>query len=190
MVFTERSRPNREAVLAAGLQVFAERGYERTTVRLVAGVAGIDPSMVIRYFGSKEGLFSAVVDVDLRLPDLRPVDRAHRGEVLARHFVDLWEGPRTGPVLVVLLRSATTNDVAAERIRGVFAAQVVELVARLSPSGTSGAGDVAARAGRVAAHVLGVALTRYVLVLPPVAALSSDEVVAMLAPALQCQLDL
>lgn len=188
MAFTERSRASREAVLAAGLRVFAERGFERTTVRVVAGVAGVDPSMVIRYFGSKEGLFSAVVDVDLRLPDLASVGRAERGEVLARHFVGLWEGARTGPALVVLLRSATTHDIAAERIRGVFATQVVDLVARLAPRGTPAA-DLAARAGRVSTQVLGVALTRYVLALPPVAGLGPDEVVAMLAPALQAQLD-
>lgn len=178
MAFTERSRANREAVLAAGRQVFAERGFERATVRAVAAVAGIDPSMVIRYFGGKEGLFAAAVDVDLRLPDLRAVPPEERGERLARHFVELWEHPPTDRVLQVLLRSATTTDAAAARIRTVFAEQVVELVAGL------GLADPRRRAGRIATAVLGTALTRYVLALPPVAGLGPDEVVADLAPVL------
>ena len=197
MVFTERSRASREAVLAAARASFAERGYERTTVRLVAAEAGVDPSMVIRYFGSKDGLFAAAVEVDLRLPDLAGVPAGQRGEVLARHFLRLWEDERTGEVLVVLLRSATTNEAAAAGLREVFAGQVVTLVADLDRADVAGgertAGtvsaapgpDVARRAGQIATQVLGTALTRYVLRLPPVVALNHDEVVAYLAPILQ-----
>lgn len=223
MAFTERSRASREAVLAAARRTFAERGYERTTVRVVAAAAGVDPSMVIRYFGSKDGLFAAAVQVDLGLPDLTSVPVAERGDVLARHFLHLWEGPETGEVLVVLLRSATTNDAAAAGLRAVFAGQVVALVAELDRvdqagavgragvggagvggtevgdvdgSGVGGAGeadaaraDVARRAGLIATQVLGTALTRYVLRLPPVVALTREEVVEALAPNLQSLLD-
>lgn len=188
MAFTERSRASREAVLTAARRTFAERGYERTTVRVVAAAAGVDPSMVIRYFGSKDGLFAAAVQVDLRLPDLSPVPVDRRGEVLARHFLTLWEGPETGEVLVVLLRSATTNDDAAARLREVFAGQVVALVAGLDQV-DRGAGpprpDIARRAGLIATQILGTALTRYVLRLPPVVALTGEEVVETLGPVLQ-----
>jgi AcrR family transcriptional regulator len=179
MAFTERSRASREAVLAAARGQFAERGYERTTVRAVATRAGVDPSMVIRYFGSKEGLFAAAVQLDLRLPTLAGVPPERRGEVLGRHFVSIWEDTGTGEVLVVLLRSATTNEAAAARVREVFAAQVLAAVAGLDP-GLPPA-EVARRAGLMSTHVLGTALTRYVLRLPPVVALSREEVVAELA---------
>jgi AcrR family transcriptional regulator len=181
VAFTERSRASREAVLAAARASFAERGYERTTVRLVAAEAGVDPSMVIRYFGSKDGLFAAAVEVDLHLPDLTGVPSDQRGEVLARHFLRLWEDERTGEVLALLLRSATTNEAAATRLREVFAAQVVALVAALGLPGP----EVARRAGLISTQVLGTALTRYVLRLPPVVALSPAEVIEALAPNLQ-----
>ncbi|MGI8816567.1 MAG: TetR family transcriptional regulator [Pseudonocardia sp.] len=183
MAFTERSRASREAVLGAARRTFAERGYERTTVRLVAADAGVDPSMVIRYFGSKDGLFAAAMQVDLRLPELAEVPADCRGEVLAWHFLELWEGEQTGEVLVVLLRSATTNDVAAARLREVFAGQVVALVAGLDPA--LPAPEVARRAGLISTQMLGTALTRYVLCLPPVVELTREEVVAALAPNLQ-----
>jgi hypothetical protein len=63
-----------------------------TAARGVAEDAEIDPSMVMRYFGSKEGLFAAALDVDLALPDLSPVPRDQVGVALAGHFVDHWEG--------------------------------------------------------------------------------------------------
>jgi AcrR family transcriptional regulator len=188
MAFTERSRPAREALLAAARRSFAEHGYDRTTVRSVAADAGVDPSMVIRYFGSKRDLFAATLDletlrVDLRLPDLLAVPPAERGARLARHFLELWEEEPTSVVLAVLLRSATTNAVAAARVQTVFADQVLAVVRSLDPEGAQ------ARAGTLAAHVLGTALCRYVLALPPLATASRDEVVATMGPVVQTILD-
>jgi hypothetical protein len=69
-----RSVPARRAILAAARARFAAEGYERTTVRAIAADADIDASMVMRYFGSKEDLFAAAADIDLRLPSLKGVD--------------------------------------------------------------------------------------------------------------------
>ena len=66
MAFTDRSRPARDAILAAARRRFADEGYDRATVRAIAGDAGVDPSMVIRYFGSKRELFTAAAEFDLR----------------------------------------------------------------------------------------------------------------------------
>src|ERR1022692_4880782 len=84
-----RSAPARRAILAAARARFAAEGYESATVRAIAADAGIDASMVMRYFGSKEGLFAAAADIDLRLPSLKDVRRDRLGEVLARHFVSV-----------------------------------------------------------------------------------------------------
>lgn len=190
VAFTERSRPARDAVLAAARRSFAEIGYDRTTVRGVAAAAGVDPSMVIRYFGSKKDLFAATLDpgamrVDLRLPELAGTDPSGWGAVLARHVVGLWEDEPTATMLTVLLRSATTNPVAAARMQDVFAGQVLELVR------SSGGGGAVAEvtAGTLSAHVLGTALCRYVLVLGPLASASRDDVVGSMAPVLQSILD-
>ena len=88
-----KSDRTRAAILAAAQALFAEQGYERTTVRDVAARAEIDPALVIRYFGSKEGLFARAAVFDLALPDLSAADRAGFGRALVRHFLGIWEGP-------------------------------------------------------------------------------------------------
>src|ERR671929_400042 len=90
----------KQRILEAGRRRFSEDGYERTTIRAVATDAAIDPSMVMRYFGSKEGLFAAATSFDLHLPDLTVVARTKRGDRLARHYIDLWEGEYGGGFLI------------------------------------------------------------------------------------------
>ena len=156
-------------ILAAARQRFAESGFERATIRAIAADANIDPSMVMRYFGSKDQLFAAAADFDLQIPDLSDVDRKHLGSRLVAHFLDRWERDEA---LVVLLRSSTTNDEAAQRMRKIFSSQLRPVIARINPT------DAPRRAGLIATQVLGLALCRYVLRLPPVVAMSHDEVVA------------
>jgi AcrR family transcriptional regulator len=178
MPFTQRSEETRNAILAAARRRFADDGYERATIRAIAADAGIDPSMVMRYYGSKEGLFAAAVDVVLGLPDLGGLPAARRGEVLVRHFLTLWEGDRASGVLTVLLRSAVTNEAAAERMRAIFATQVGAVIGPAADDGPT-------RAALIASQLLGVALCRYVLRLPGIAALDADTLVASVAPTVQ-----
>jgi len=180
MAFTTRSQPARDAILAAARQQFTNDGYERTTIRSVAAAAGVDPSMVMRYYQSKEGLLGAAVDIDLHLPDLTGVSVAEVAAILARHFVDRWEGDLADEAIMVLLRSAVTNAAAAERMRAVFGQQVVGLVRAL----TNDAADSDVRAGMISSQLLGLALTRYILRLPPVVALDADTLIAALTPVL------
>ena len=111
------SSGNKAVILAAARQRFAESGFERATIRAIAADANIDPSMVMRYFGSKDQLFAAAADFDLQFPDLSDVDREQLGARLVAHFLDRWERDEA---LVVLLRSSTTNDEAAQRMRKIF----------------------------------------------------------------------
>jgi AcrR family transcriptional regulator len=178
MAFTDRSLPAREAILGAARARFADDGYDRATVRSIAADAGVDPSMVMRYFGNKRQLFALAAEFDLRLPDLTAVPRAQVGHVLAAHLLDRWDGDHA---LQILLRTATTDVDAADRMRAIFAGQLAPQVAEL-------AGDpvtAATRAGMVATQALGVALCRYVLRLPPVVAMTPAEVVTWISPTLQ-----
>ena len=81
-------------ILDAARSLFATRGYEQTTIRAVAAQAGIDASMVMRYFGSKAGLFAAAATIDLDPPDLASASPRRRGEVLVGHFVAGGSGTR------------------------------------------------------------------------------------------------
>jgi AcrR family transcriptional regulator len=174
-----RSEGTRRAILGAARAAFAARGYERTTIRAVAAQAGVDASMVMRYFRSKAGLFTAAVTMDLPVPDLRSVPAGRRGELLARTFISRWEDPARDDELMALLRTAATSEVVAEQLQAVLSQQVIEPIAAL------GDARAAERGTLIAAQLLGVALCRYILRFDPLASLSADDLVAAVAPSVQ-----
>lgn len=149
-------------------------------MRDIGARAGIDPSMIIRYFGSKDLLFARVAMPDLRMPALPEGDSATIGESLVRHFLEQWEGDRAGGGLPVLLRSAASNEDAAERLREIFRTQVFPAVARLGPPESA-----ATRAGLVASQILGLAMARYVLRLPPVVGMTEELIVRTIGATVQ-----
>ena len=174
------SEETKAVILAAARERFATTGYQAATIRAIAADAHIDPSMVMRYFGNKEQLFAAAAEFDLRFPDLSHVPRAELGAALVAHFLDRWT---QDDGLIVLLRSSTTNAEAAGRMQSIFADQLRPAIARLKPV------DPARCAGLIATQVLGMAMCRFVLKLPPIVAMSDDDLVHWLAPALQRYLD-
>ena len=175
-----KSDYTRAAILAAAQKLFAGQGYERTTVRDIAAIAEIDPALVIRYFGSKDELFARVAVFDLKLPDLSKIDRSKIGEMLVRHFLSLWEGENAIGGMPIMLRSAASNEVAANKLREVFMGQVLPALSRAG--GRSGAAE---RAGLVSSQLLGLALCRYVLKLPPVVGLSRDTIIREVGQTIQ-----
>ncbi|WP_426232119.1 TetR family transcriptional regulator [Pararhizobium sp. DWP3-4] len=177
---TPKSIRTRKAIETAARELFCTNGFERTTVRDIGARAGIDPSMIIRYFGSKDALFAQVAEPNLQLQDLDIIDMDGIGEALVRHFLAQWEGEQAGRGLPVLLRSAASNDDAAGRIRDIFQEQVFPVISRAGPPET--APD---RAGLVATQLLGLALARYVLRIPPVVAMSSDVIVKTIGETVQ-----
>ena len=171
-----RSDATRATILRAARERFAADGYERATIRAIAADAAIDPSMVMRYFVSKERLFAAAAEFDLRLPDLSGVPEDQLAAVLVGHLLDRWEGDET---LTALLRAGVTNQAAAERMQDIFAGRLGPLAERHAPD------QPHVRAGLVASQVLGLALCRYVLKLPPVVTLDRAELIGWLAPTVQ-----
>lgn len=173
-----RSKDTRDAILAAARERFAADGYERATIRAIAKDAGIDPSMVMRYYGNKEGLFAAAVSIDLSMPDPGSLLRQDVGRTLVAHFLGMWE---ENEVLTALLRVGVTNHAGAERMQSVFRDQLIPVAREVCPDPE----QAPARAALGAAQLLGLALTRYVLRFPATVALSREEIVAWLAPTLQ-----
>ncbi|MEU3853893.1 TetR family transcriptional regulator [Streptomyces sp. NPDC029554] len=173
-----RSEDTRSAILMAARERFATDGYDRATIRAIAKDAHIDPSMVMRYYGNKEGLFAAAVSIDLSMPDLAALPRADAGQALVTHFLGMWE---ENEVLTALLRVGVTNSAGAERMQSVFRDQLVPVARAICPDPQ----QASARAGLCAAQLLGLALTRYVLRFPPAVGLAREEIVAWLAPTLQ-----
>ena len=174
------SEQTKAVILAAAREQFAKSGFERATIRAIAADANIDPSMVMRYFGNKDQLFAAAADFDLAIPDLADVDRDQLGAHLAGHFISRWERDEA---LILLLRSSATNADAAQRMRVIFASQLLPVIAKLNPVAPE------RRAALIATQMLGLALCRYVLQLPPIVAMPHDEAVAWLGPTVQRYLD-
>ena len=175
-----RSDGTRAAILAAAREQFAARGFQAATIRGIAAAAGIDPALVMRYYGNKDGLFAAAAEFDLRLPDLTALPRRTVGAALVTHFLDRWEGDET---LMALLRAAVTNEAANARMQAIFATQVAPQVLVLLGGGARA--EAATRAGLIASQILGLALCRYVLKLPPVAKLPRAEVVRRVGATVQ-----
>jgi len=174
----KRSDATRAAILSAARERFAADGYERATIRAIAADAGIDPAMVMRYYGSKDRLFAAAAEFDLRLPDVATIPRSRLGVTLVGHFLDRWEGDET---MLALLRAAVTNESAAEKMRAIFATQVGPAAVRLGHPPA----QARIRAGLIATQMLGLALCRYVLRLPPIVAMSRQDLVTWLGPTVQ-----
>jgi AcrR family transcriptional regulator len=173
------SQLTKERILSAARRRFALDGYERTTIRAVAGDADIDPSMVMRYFVSKEGLFAAAASFDLRVPPLAQLPRSTRGARLAGHFLNVWENPGPNDGLAILLRTAATNEDAASRMHEIFRQQILPAIA----SATSDAPGV--RAAFIASQLLGMAYCRYILKMPLAVALDHATIVANLGRTIQ-----
>jgi AcrR family transcriptional regulator len=166
----------RADILAAARLRFGSDGYERTTLRAVAADVGVDPALVIRYFGSKQDLFAAAAEFTLDFPDLSKVDPDGVADALLSTFFAVWEEDTT---FVALLRAAMTSPTAAETMRQVFATQVAPTLATVAPD------HPAQRAGLVGAFVIGLATTRYVLANPAVADLSHHELIRWAGPVIR-----
>jgi AcrR family transcriptional regulator len=176
------SEETKAAILAAARERFGAAGFQAATIRGIAADAGIDPAMVMRYFGNKDKLFAAAAEFDLRFPDFSELDRTEVGRSLVSHFLERWEGD---DALVILLRSSATNGEAAQRMQHIFSTQLQPLVATLVPGAESGR-----RSGLIAAQILGLAWCRYVLRLPPVVKMTHAEIIDWVAPTIQRYLGL
>ncbi|MGW1025189.1 TetR/AcrR family transcriptional regulator [Streptomyces sp. NPDC002577] len=175
----------RERILRAAREEFSERGYEKTSVRGIAKAAGVDSALVHHYFGTKEQVFEAAIEVvfapALKAPDAiteGPLDGV--GERFARFLFGIWENPATRTPLLAVVRSAMNNEAAAAVFRRLVAGQLLRKVA-----GHVGRPDAELRAELAAAQLVGVAMLRYVIKLEPLASADVEQIIARVAPVVQ-----
>ena len=166
-------RATRAAILEIARSQFGDQGFERTTIRSVASAAGVDPALVMHYFGSKAELFAAASRFDITFPDLSDVAPDRVADVLVPMFVGAW-GPQ-GPFLP-LLRAAATNRAAADALLEVFVDRVAPALAAVVPD------RAADRAALVGSQLLGLAVARYVLCIPSLTAMDDADLIEWLRP--------
>ena len=174
----------REAILTAARNGFAELGYDRATIRGVAATAGVDPALVIHYFGSKDELFEAALELPVRPAEILARGAAagpdRLGATVVRTFLEAWEPPETRVRLMAMLRSAMTNDAAMGMIRDLLVREVFGPITQ-----ALGVPDAQLRATLVGSQFVGLAIMRYIARLEPLASASVDELVAAVGPTVQ-----
>jgi AcrR family transcriptional regulator len=174
----------REAILAAASRAFAEQGYPRTTLRGIAREAGVDTRLVTHYFGSKQDLFIAVVelpfDPEQVMPALLAPGREGVGYRLATFAVGMLETPAARQTMTGLLRAAASEEAAAERVRDLLTERLLGPLAR-----HLGGDQPELRAALAGAQVAGIAFGRHVIALPRLAQASPEELVAAVGPVLE-----
>lgn len=174
----------RERILEAARHRFAEYGLDGASMRDVAADAGVDAALIHHYFGTKQRLFVAAVELPFDVLRLEPIlvegPIEETGERFIRFFLSIWEDPQTQRPLKSVLRSAITDEGAAAMIREVVVARIMEpLVEAL------GVPDPELRVTLVASQVLGLALLRYVICVEPLASAEPETLVRLYAPTLQ-----
>jgi AcrR family transcriptional regulator len=177
---------SRDDILAAARILFGARGYDKASIRAIAGEAGVDPALVHHFFGTKEELFAAAmefpIDPTTFLPGVLAGPRAEIGERLARTFLRIWADPGLRPQFLGIMRSATTHEQGAALLRRFVSERLLFLAAR-----ELGVPELNLTAA--AAQMVGVVMLRYVIELEPLASAGEDELVALLGPTLQRYLD-
>jgi AcrR family transcriptional regulator len=174
----------RDRILAAAREEFSERGYDKTSMRGIAKAAGVDSALVHHYFGTKDGLFNAAMELPFDpatiVPALLEPGLDGLGERLVRFYLHAWDAPASRARLQGILRSAMAQDAAAALLREFVTRQVLGRVASAVD-----APDAELRATFAGSQLVGLGVLRYVLRVEPLASAAPDTVVAVVAPTIQ-----
>ena len=173
----------RAQLLDAARAEFAERGYEGATVRAIADRAGVDPAMVNHFFGGKEGLFTASLDLPFDagelINDVVPGDPDRIAERIVPRFLQLWDATGGGQ-MVTLVRSIAAHEAAARMMREFISRVIlVRVVSAVAPD------EHELRAALAGSQLVGLGMIRYVLKLEPLASADPATITAAIAPNLQ-----
>jgi AcrR family transcriptional regulator len=176
----------RQAILDAARTRFASDGFAATTIRRVAADAGVNPSLVMQFFTSKEELFAAVMSISPksleRISTVFDGPDEHLGERVVRAHLEVWEGaPEDSEPLMAMLRGAIGNEQAGSQLREFIQARLLDAM------GAEGgnAPDAALRAGLASSMLVGIVVGRRLVGVPILAEADTETLVAMVAPAIQ-----
>lgn len=178
----------RDAVLDAARAAFHTRGYARTTVKGVAAMAGVAPSVVAKYYANKEAMFAAAMrlpfDPSSAVPELLAPGLDGMGERLVQATFGLFSDEETREDLLALFQAGSSASRAAVSIREFLEESIVDRIAS-----TVGIPDARMRAALISAHLIGLGVMRYIVRLEPLASAPEDQVIRIYAPLIQSLLD-
>lgn len=178
------SGSTRQTVLDAARTRFASNGFAATTMRLVAADAGVDVSMVMQFFRSKDELFAAVMSIPgSALERLNTVFEGaddQLGERVVRAFLQAWDGaPEESEPLMAMLRGAIVNQLARHQFRDFIESRLLTGSSQLLGP------EAGLRAGLALSMLVGLVTGRQIIGVPILAAADRETLVAIVAPAIQ-----
>lgn len=175
----------KEAILLAARTLFAANGFNGTSVRQIAAAAGVDPAMIHHYFKSKDQLFLTTIQVGVDVPSkmarVLAGDPQNFGHNLLTTFLEVWDS-EDGASLVAAFRSALSDPTTSAMVRDFITTAVLGTLVgalHLAPD------EAPQRAGLIGSQMLGLVVGRYILAIPPLAAMPADKVVAAIGPTIQ-----
>ncbi len=179
------NQDTKSSILEAARRTFAEKGYDKASIRAIAGDAGVDPALVHHYFGTKEKLFLAAMNAPMNPGELIPKalagPRDKAGERLLRTALGVWDSP-AGTAALAMFRSAMSNEWTARLLREFVVTQILRRAVSemiLDPA------EAPLRSSLVATQIAGIMVGRYVLKLEPLASADPEVLVAAIAPNVQ-----
>ncbi|GAB2692796.1 TetR/AcrR family transcriptional regulator [Nocardia thraciensis] len=174
----------REAILDAARARFAEVGFDKASIRSIAGTAGVDPALVHHYFGTKQQLLIAALNLPMDPDEIRaelattPVDRL--GETIVRTVLGVWDSPSGTPAIVAFRTIIDSGDGALARN---FLLEVV--LKDVLPRIDSPPGSGVTRVLLAASQMMGLLIARKIVGVEPIASLTADELAVLVGPTLQ-----
>jgi len=173
----------REQIAAAARSLFAEVGYERASFRRIAAAAGVDPALVVHFYGSKEDLFREVMatpqEYAVGLDRLADGPRETIGRRLAELLVGGLELPDPRTIVLGRIRAAASHPEAAALVRETITRDLHRLAAAVSDD------QPEKRAVFVGTQFVGLAVARYIVRVEPLASMNVSDVIDVVAPTFQ-----
>jgi len=176
---------SRAHILDTARRLFAEHGFEGTSLRQVAREAGVDPAMIHHFFKGKDELFAQSVALPADPAHvLEGVDRhdpGQRAEAIVWAVLRLWESPAQHS-LEAFVRGAIGSKAKTLLLKEMVTRAILS---RIMAGVTGTPEEVAIRANLVATQMVGLMLVRYVVRMEPLASAPPGDVVALIAPNVQ-----
>lgn len=174
----------RSVIVEVARREISERGYNGVSLRSVARRAGVDPSLVRHYFGSKNGLLIHAVRIDVDPRELAEEVLRGRPNAIGRRtakvLLDLWDNPRTAMMSLARLSGSLSSEDVAASVRDEFiAAFFGALAEKVSPD------HPRLRASLVGSQLIGLALLRYLVTDPALVECPQQELVRTLGRTVQ-----
>jgi AcrR family transcriptional regulator len=173
----------RQRILDSAQHAFAASGFDGATIRGIAREAGVDPALVHHYFGSKQQLFVASMQLPFDPGELKTIIGRGGldgiGERIMGFAIRVWRQPGLQPILVGVARSAVSDERAAAVLRELLATTLLPAFQDL------GVDHPELRAGMVWSQIIGLVLGRFVIGVPGLADADLEELARVYAPLVQ-----